>query len=180
MTTPKPRFSLYVDGSCIGNRDVDASTQAGWGLVIVEKDSGLGRRGGEFVEERCGSVVTDSAAEGFLGAEVGSNNTAELSAFAHALRWLLAEGGDEHCEICTDSEYAGNISEGRWRARANRALASRVQSLWVEVSALRALSWRHVRAHRGNRWNERADHLALRAALRSSPEPLDFWKPGSR
>ena len=117
MKTEKPRFSLYVDGSCIGNRSGDAGTQAGWGLVVVEKDSGLGKRGGRFVEEHCGPVITDPANEEFLGAEVGSNNTAELSAFAHGLRWLLAEGGDEHCEICTDSKYAGNISEGRWRAK---------------------------------------------------------------
>ena len=34
-----------------------------------------------------------------LGAEVGSNNTAELSAIAHALRWVTGEGGR-----CRDSE----------------------------------------------------------------------------
>jgi ribonuclease HI len=43
---------------------------------------------------------------------------------------------------------------------------------------MRDLSWDHVRAHRGHRWNERADHLAKRAMRRERPEPLTFWKPG--
>ena len=52
--------------------------------------------------------------------------------------------------------------------------------LWKEVSQLRQLSWSHVRAHRGHRWNERADHLALRCANQEPPAPLSFWKPGQR
>ena len=173
-----PRFSLYVDGSCIGNQHVDADTPAGWGLVIVEKDTGLGKRSGEFVEEFRGKVITNRDDEKFIGAEIGSNNTAELSAFLHALRWILTRDGDEPCEICTDSKYAGHIADGSWRAKTNKDIASRVQSLWKDVSILRPLSWRHVRAHQGHKWNERADHLAKRVVNDENPIPLDFWKPG--
>ena len=116
--------------------------------------------------------------EEFIGAEVGSNNTAELSGLFAALRWLLTEENDDPVLIRLDSQYAGNIATGAWRAKANRELAARVQSVWNEVASQRELSWNHVRAHRGHRWNERADHLAKRAMRRERPLPLTFWKPG--
>ena len=111
---------------------------------------------------------------------MGSNNTAELSGFAAALRWLLVEGGEEAAVIRADSTYAGNLASGVWKAKANRELVAHVQALWDEVAALRELSWSHVKAHRGHRWNERADHLAARHAAGELPEPLTFWKPGQR
>ena len=82
--------------------------------------------------------------------------------------------------IRTDSTYAGNVSSGAWKAKANIDLAGFVQDLWKEVSGDRSLEWEHVRAHRGHRWNERADHLAFRAMKGEAPIPLQFWKPGMR
>jgi ribonuclease HI len=111
---------------------------------------------------------------------VGSNNTAELSGFAAALRWLLVEGGGDSAVIRADSQYAGNLACGAWKAKANRELVAHVQALWDAVSELRTLTWEHVKAHRGHRWNERADHLALRKAQGEIPIPLSFWKPGQR
>jgi len=66
-------WTLYVDGSCLGNQNVDASTPASWGLVVVVGDSGLGKGSGELHYEEAGSVITSPNQEGFLGAEVGSN-----------------------------------------------------------------------------------------------------------
>ncbi|MEK9731296.1 MAG: RNase H family protein, partial [Candidatus Poseidoniales archaeon] len=101
-------------------------------------------------------------------------------AFAHALRWLLIEGGTDAAMIRTDSQYAGNLASGTWKPSANIQLVRHVQRLWNEVSELRPLEWQHVRAHRGHRWNERADHMASRKAAGELPEPLSFWKPGQR
>ena len=36
------RLSLYFDGLCQENRNVTAETPAGWGVVVVRGDSGLG------------------------------------------------------------------------------------------------------------------------------------------
>ena len=176
--TEPTRLTLYVDGSCDGNQNVDASTAAGWGVVVVRGDSGLGRGSGEIITEFSGPVSTSPDDDDFIGAEVGSNNTAELSGLFSALRWLLTEENDDPVRIRLDSQYAGNIATGAWRAKANRELAARVQSVWNEVGSQRELSWDHVRAHRGHRWNERADHLAKRAMRRERPLPLTFWKPG--
>lgn len=174
------RWSLYVDGSCLGNQNVDASTPAAWAVVVVTGDTGLGRGSGELHEEFADVVITDPAQNDFIGAEVGSNNTAELCGFAAALRWLLIEGGESPAVVRADSQYAGNLACGAWKAKANRELVAHVQSLWDAVSEVRTLSWEHVKAHRGHRWNERADHLALRKAQGEMPVPLTFWKPGQR
>jgi ribonuclease HI len=174
------KISIYVDGSCLGNQNVDENTPAAWGLVVVKGDNGLGKGTGEISEEFSGLVITTKNGEGYLGAEIGSNNTAELSGFAEALRWLLIKGGNLPAIIRTDSQYAGNLADGKWKAKTNRDLVQSLQKLWNEVSLLRELEWEHVKAHRGHRWNERADHLALRCAQGLIPIPLSFWKPGQR
>ena len=180
MTMSDRALYIYVDGSCEENRNVTSQTPAGWGFCVISGASGNGRGGGDVVLEKSGPVVTDVSADGFLGAEVGSNNTAELSAIAHAMRWMLTEGGDQGVVIRGDSQNALRISSGEWRAKANKALADSAGSLWSEVSSLRSLRAEHVRAHRGHRWNERADHLAFRAMQGEDALPLQFWKPGAR
>ena len=174
------QLSIYIDGSCEENRNVTAITPAGWGFCVIVGDTGLGRGQGEIIIERNGKVVTDSKIQDFIGAEIGSNNTAELSGMAHALRWVLIRGGEESVVIRGDSTYALNVGSGLWKAKANRDLAHTVQQLWQEVSEGRELIQEHVRAHRGHRWNERADHLAFRAMSGEDVLPVQFWKPGMR
>ncbi|MED5452762.1 MAG: RNase H family protein [Candidatus Thermoplasmatota archaeon] len=171
---------IYVDGSCEENRNVTESTPAGWGFCVVDGDSGIGRGGGDVIAERSGPVVTNPSENDYLGAEVGSNNTAELTAIGHAARWILSQPGEGVVVIRGDSQYALNIASGAWRAKANQDLAESVKALWMEVDSVRGLRGEHVRAHRGHRWNERADHLAFRAMQGESPLPLQFWKPGQR
>ena len=67
------KWSLYVDGSCLGNQNVDAETPAAWAVVVVTGDTGLGRGTGELHEEFSDIVVTDEKDEHFIGARVGSN-----------------------------------------------------------------------------------------------------------
>ena len=174
------KWSIYVDGSCLGNQNVTAETPAGWGVVVVIGDSKIGKGTGDIFAEFSGKVNTTKGSENYFGAEVGSNNTAELSAFIHALRWLLQHDEQGDVVIKADSQYAGNLACGAWKAKANKELVAAVRALWVEVEKSRNLSWEHVRAHRGHRWNERADHLALRAAQDLKPEVLSFWKPGQK
>ena len=152
---------IYVDGSCEENRNVTESTPAGWGFCVVDGDSGIGRGGGDVIAERSGPVVTNPSENDYLGAEVGSNNTAELTAIGHAARWILSQPGEGVVVIRGDSQYALNIASGAWRAKANQDLAESVKALWMEVDSVRGLRGEHVRAHRGHRWNERADHLAF-------------------
>jgi len=96
------------------------------------------------------------------------------------MRWLLAEGGSQAVVIRGDSQYALNLASAVWRGKKNRTLVLSTQALWGEVASLRSLTPEHVRAHRGHRWNERADHLAFRAMQGKDALPLQFWKPGRR
>ena len=171
---------IYVDGSCEENRNVTSETPAGWGFCVIEGDNGLGRGHGNLIYEESGKVITDRDSDFFLGAKVGSNNTAELSAIAHALRWLLIENDKKNIIIKGDSQYAMNITMGKWKIKANRELALWVQNLWKEVLFTKKINFEHIKAHRGHRWNERADHLAFRAMKGDSALPLQFWKPGKR
>jgi ribonuclease HI len=171
---------LYVDGSCEDNRNVTSNTPAGWGFCVIDGDNGIGKGQGNLIYEESGKVETNSKLKNFLGADVGSNNTAELSAIAYALRWLLLDHSNRPAIIRGDSKYAINIAKGVWKAKANRNLALRVQQLWSEVESIKSIKCEHVRAHIGHRWNERADHLAFRVMKGNKALPLQFWKPGNR
>ncbi|MFL2493863.1 MAG: ribonuclease HI [Candidatus Thalassarchaeum sp.] len=173
---------IYVDGSSArtGEELATSDTPAGWGFCVVSGDSGLGRGSGDVVFERSGPVITDPSQPDYMGAEVGSNNTAELAAIAHAARWVLTHPDGGGVVIRGDSQYALKIASGEWRAKANQELAKSVKALWEEADSVRGLKGEHVRAHRGHRWNERSDHLAFRAMQGESPLPLQFWKPGKR
>ncbi len=70
-------ISIYIDGSCEENRNVTAKTTAGWGFCVVIGDTGLGKGQGEITTESNGVVITNPSTKDLIGAEVGSNNTAE-------------------------------------------------------------------------------------------------------
>ena len=56
-------------------------TPAGWGFVLVD---------GDFPKhEARGPVQTDTRSAYYLGAQVGSNNTGELSALMEAMLYCL-------------------------------------------------------------------------------------------
>tara|TARA_B100000287_G_scaffold332545_1_gene317583 strand:- start:4078 stop:4629 length:552 start_codon:yes stop_codon:yes gene_type:complete len=175
-----PPVSIYIDGSCIENRNVTADTAAGWGFVVVIGDTGVGRGSGDLIHESSGPVITDPESKDWLGAEVGSNNTGELSAMVHALRWILVNCPEGQVTVRADSMYALHISDGSWSAKANKQLALLSQQLWKEAAQVVNLHNAHVKAHSGHRWNERADHLAYRGQGEDDPIPLQFWRPGQR
>jgi len=135
---------------------------AGWGVAIVDtgSDGNL-----SIVAELFGPVVVDSASCFFLGAEVCSNNTGELSAICEALLWLLQhESSGRPAAILYDSDYAAKITTGRYRAQKNQVLAAKAQSLLMEVRQKRSIRFEHVKGHSKNKWNDAADALANRGS----------------
>mmetsp|Transcript_13325 Transcript_13325/g.46295 ORF Transcript_13325/g.46295 Transcript_13325/m.46295 type:complete len:317 (+) Transcript_13325:64-1014(+) len=152
---PPETLRVYTDGGCIGNHDVKNNIQpAGWGVIVT--------RFGKALAELRGPVVLDAEAEHFRGAEVTSNNTAELTAVAEALIWLAAEKSHDAACILYDSKYAACITQGIYKATANRALAATCQQLLRNEAARRrgGVSFVHVKGHSGDVFNDRADALA--------------------
>ncbi|CAE8596297.1 unnamed protein product, partial [Polarella glacialis] len=169
-------WTLYVDGSCPANRNVreKAVSPAGWGVAVYgpldAADSNAARTvpGTTADSTACscelfGPVVIENGSPLSLGAEVGSNNTGELSSIGEALLWLRDEApGPKNASavIYYDSEYAANIATRRHKAHKNLLLAETVQKLWAEVRKQRPVELIHVKGHSGCPGNELADRLA--------------------
>lgn len=186
--------ALYVDGSCKFNQRVGEVTRdAGWGVVCLSvEDREYGEEiGGPVVQrhlrplpggELWGPVVLDASSALHLAAEYGSNNTAELSAIAEALHWLLehrpvmpvatkaaasrAADPTLPAVLFHDSEYAANVAAGRLNAHKNVALVRNVRDLLerVEAAGCWDVIFEHVRSHSDDFWNDRADALAKHGA----------------
>ena len=133
---------VYTDGACRGNPG-----PGGWGWVVPD-----------------GAWAAGAAPE-------TTNNRMELQAVLDALAVL--EGCDP-VEVVTDSTYivkcfADRWWEGwqrrNWRNSARKPVANR--DLWeplIEQVLRREVSFRWVKGHSGDRWNDAADLLATRAA----------------
>lgn len=160
---------IYVDGSAIGNRNVDIDTPAGWGIVVVENGGEKWSHStGKVVYENSGPVITDIEKANYIGAEVGSNNTGELTAIYEALKYIETRP-EEKFVIFGDSMYAGKMAMSEWRAKENLTLVNIIRKKWDKLKlANYDFTWVHIKAHAGHLWNERADHLALSAAKRNA------------
>ena len=84
-----------------------------------------------------------------------TNNRAELKAIIRALLWLPPGAS---ATIVSDSQLSVKILSGTWRAKKNLDLIDEARDLMQE----RRITFRWVRGHNGNKWNERADTLATR------------------
>ena len=162
---------VYVDGSANGNINVTKDTVAGWAIVGIMGNPGINHDKGDLLFAGHGRVTCNLSDMNSLEAEVGSNNTAELSAFYWAVRYTR-----HHCFgheidiskydliIMTDSLYAGNIIDGEWKAKKNLNMVQKIRKTYfTHKGQFRNVEWRHVRAHSNNFWNDKVDLLAKRA-----------------
>jgi ribonuclease HI len=126
-----------------------------------------------IVEELYGPVEIDNSSLFYLRADVGSNNTAELSAIAEALLWVKDFGTKQNLSSGTasrhrtrvaiyyDSEYAANCVIGTFNGSKNYALYQYCRDLKREVESLGwKIEWQKVKAHSGDVHNDRVDELA--------------------
>ena len=137
-------FTLYVDGSCLGNPG-----PGGWGFVFFSKE-GKQEKSGFFPET--------------------TNNRMEMVAVIEGLKYV-PEGAS--AKIYTDSQYVQKGMEEwllRWKSRGWKTASGSIvknQDLWKELDALcaaRSVAWVWVRGHCGDEGNERAHELAHAAA----------------
>lgn len=111
--------------------------------------------------------------EGKGGERNTTNNRMELLAVISALKALKADGNlPRQAEVCTDSQY---VQKGmtswiyKWKGnkwRTSDKAPVKNQELWMELDTLAAelkVSWKWIRGHTGNEWNERCDHMTHEA-----------------
>jgi len=131
---------IYTDGSCFGNPG-----KGGWGAILIY-----------------GNVVKELS--GFE--DETTNNKMELRATIEALKAL-----NQSCdiEINTDSAYVKKgITEwikiwknNNWKTANKKPVKN--EELWKELDSQitrHNIEWKWVKAHNGNKWNDRADLLA--------------------
>ena len=107
-------------------RNIDGTELGGWGVAIVSNEN--------FVRAICGPVVCDPRLPAFLGATSCSNNTAELSGLAEAIRWAISfihRGA--RLRILFDSKHAARVTIAVAHAKRNIALARTCDELLLRL-----------------------------------------------
>lgn len=135
-------LKIYCDGACSGNPG-----KGGWGAILIWKD-------------------TTKEISGFE--ENTTNNRMELTAAIEALKVIKR---NVKVEVYTDSKYICNgitnwiqkWKKNNWRSK-NKLIKN--VDLWQELELLSSkldVSWRWIRGHNGDVYNEKADKLATTA-----------------
>ena len=152
MTPERPVITVYTDGACRGNPG-----PGGWAWAVP---------GGAFAS----------------GADPATTNQRmEIMAALEALRTLTADGASD-VDVVSDSTYVVKCFTDRWWQgwqRRNwmnsqkKPVANR--DLWeplieLAVSSPSQVTFRWVKGHSGDRWNDRVDELATIAADRGVGE----------
>ena len=136
-------IKVFTDGACSGNPGI-----GGWGVVILSNDS-------DPIFLKGGEIQT-------------TNNRMELTATIKALKYFK-----EHqlITLITDSKYVkdgikswiANWKKNGWRTTSKKPVKNK--ELWVELDSQISkhnITWKWVKGHAGDRYNEKADFLARR------------------
>ena len=168
-----PGWRPFTDGGF--KRQIYGTEVAGWGVAVVSPDS--------FVRVLCGPVLCDPQLPAILGATTCSNNTAELTGLAEALREREGERGGnffmprgERVRILFDSKHAARVTLGVADAK-KIALARSCNELLLRLRCKFHISVHHVFGHAGNAGNQCDDIAAtsgMKGFVSESNVPL-FW-----
>ena len=177
---------MYTDGACKGNANVIANKcPAGFGTLILSRSH-------ETVAEIFAPVELETKSPYYMGAEVRSNNTAELSAIGEALIYVRDSAQNFVCNCsgacrCTrhsvsvryDSEYAALSVKGDYNGAKNKKLYENIRGIYKSVREGGTYAtgefagkrrqpvdivFEKVKGHSGDTGNDRADHLANEGA----------------
>ena len=144
------KVSIYTDGACSGNPG-----PGGWGAVLICNQH----------EKEISGFSPDS-----------TNNIMELTAAIESLK-LVKEGYE--VEIFTDSKYVmDGITSWVKNWKKNNGISStkkpvKNQELWQELDRLNLQYkpiWKWVKGHSGDKYNDRADQLAVEAIKNNMPQ----------
>ena len=130
------QLTIYTDGSNHPRRH-----RAGWGYVVVSPTAAdAAPKTHHELHRALGRVTLDPTDPAFGGVEAHTNNTAELSAFLAALRWLDTQhdlmATITNVRVVTDSEYVRNLDREVWSPARNKPLVQTCQSLLRSVNLL--------------------------------------------
>ena len=143
MLSSKDKIVIYTDGACRGNPG-----PGGWGVIIIEDN---------IETELCGKE------------DKTTNNIMEMTAAIKALEFFSIK---KNIILFTDSNYLKlGITSWVYGWKKNNWMSSKKEkvknkSYWITLDKLNNLhniDWKWVKAHSGDKYNERADKLATSA-----------------
>jgi|TARA_B110000438_G_C15780116_1_gene635916 ribonuclease HI len=138
------KYKIYTDGACSGNPG-----PGGWGAVILDQDNNQKNISGNEKET--------------------TNNRMELIAPIMALKKIKTS---TEIIVYTDSIYVKNgITEWIKKWKKNGWINAKKKpiknkDLWVKLDSLcgdKKISWKWVKGHSNNKYNNLADELATKA-----------------
>jgi len=138
------KFKIYTDGACSGNPG-----PGGWGAVIFDNDNNQTNISGKEKNT--------------------TNNRMEILAAIMALKKIKS---NSYITIYTDSTYVKNgITEwmfnwkkNDWKTASKKPVKNK--DLWIKLDKLcekNKVSWKWVKGHATNKYNNLADQLATSA-----------------
>ena len=136
----------YADGSGTAGR-CTTKTPAGWGFHYVFEG---------VWHDAYGPVPTDPTHPLFAGAQVGSNNTGELTAILEALLHSI-QAGRSNVSCHSDSKWSIKVLEGKWSSHRHKQLVNYIRAILRTHLGFK-LEW--VPSHVGIERHERPDRLA--------------------
>jgi ribonuclease HI len=176
-------IAIYVDGSAINNENPNTPTLGGIGVATFihnvyenRKMEMLQKREGVHhywsvrnhkVIDKVHNQLSYGAREAPFEIDLGktTNNTTELAAIYGALQMMkLTDMKGWKIVIYGDSQYAGNLIFGNWKAKENKDLVRKIRSLADDMKRDYDIRWEYVKAHAGDDYNNYADYLARSAA----------------
>lgn len=126
---------LYTDGAC---KTTDKT--GGWCYILVIND--------------------DQIALDFGPVDDTTNNRMEVQAAIEGLNFC-ADNNIKEVTVITDSQYViGTVSQG-WKRNVNQDILSQLDEA---IDRMDKVTWKHVKGHAGNKWNEKCDAFAVTAS----------------
>ena len=157
----------YCDGA-YDQANEGGTQKGGFGFAVITGGDGDADAHAHELTRAWGPVTTCKQSPTWIGATEHTNNTAELTALAELLRWLINDAPSPQHRILLrpDSEYAMGIALGDVTPRENLELSRVVQTLYRCLREARGgkVGWSHVKGHSGHKWNDLVDELATRGS----------------
>lgn len=143
-------IQLYPDGACINNGRMHS--KGAFSFVVVENDS----------------IVHEYA----YAKHDTTNNIMELSGVINGLQFCIDENIHEHIQVLCDSKYVVNgintwifgWQMNDWKSSSGEPVKNK--DLWQELlinKSVLSVSFKWIKGHAGNKYNEYADELCLKA-----------------
>ena len=135
--------TIYTDGACSGNPG-----KGGWGAILINAKETKYMSGSK---------------------QLTTNNQMELTATIEALKAILKPS---NIALYTDSQYVKNgitswifnWKKNGWKTANKKPVANK--DLWIELEKyvdFHSVNWFWVKGHSGDKYNEIADELAVKA-----------------